>query len=72
MKAEFEITTTKDGTPAIKFTHSEASNDLEQILLKLFIDQAKEHGIKLTANANDNFVSMVGNNESYLIIPDKK
>ncbi len=72
MKAEFEITITKEGVPAIKFTHHDKSNFIEQILLGLFLKQAKEHGIKLV-NTSGFLESLTDNShENYLILPNKE
>ena len=47
MKQEFELTLDNNGRPCISFKHDERAKDLEQKVLKVFIDGANEKGIKL-------------------------
>ena len=48
MKAEFELTIDeKTGEPKIRVRHQDKSNSLDQLLLKIFIDKARENGIEL-------------------------
>jgi hypothetical protein len=69
-KVEFEFTLDDDGKPCISFKHHDKSNLLEQKLLKIFIDAAKEKGIFLNKTgglASTNGVSW----DSYEIIINK-
>jgi hypothetical protein len=48
MKAEFELTIDdKTGEPKIRFRHHDKSNEIEQKLLKIFVDKAKDKGIEV-------------------------
>lgn len=47
MKAEFELTL-KGGTPVIKVRHHDKNSSLDQLALKLFIEMAKNHSLKIT------------------------
>ncbi|HKL76214.1 MAG TPA: hypothetical protein VJ881_09125, partial [Halanaerobiales bacterium] len=47
MKAEFELSLDTNGKSMIKFMHSDKSESLEQKILKVFIEAAKEKGITL-------------------------
>ncbi len=71
MKAEFEFTIDSEtGEPKIKFRHYDKSCDLEQKLLKVFIDRIKERGIELvntsgyieggTSNSFENYELKIG------------
>jgi hypothetical protein len=47
MKVEFELNLDSNGRPCIKFRHYDKHKSLEQKALKVFIDAAKNEGLKI-------------------------
>lgn len=67
MKVEFELNLDTNGKPCIKFRHYDKDKSLEQKALKIFIDAAKEKGIKLQSPSG--YADTNGNSwENYEII----
>ena len=66
MVTEFELTLDNNGMPCVEFKYQGRSNSLEQKVLKVFIDAAKEDGLVLR-NSNGYLNSSGENWQKYQI-----